>query len=525
MAKIAFIVLCHKDPAGVIAQAQQLTAAGDFIAIHFDVCAAKADFRAIKKALEDNPNVTFSKRRIKCGWGEWSLVRATLYALEAAVDAFPRASRFYMVSGDCMSIKFARYAHDFLDADDKDYIAPFDYFESDSIKMGWKEERLIYRHFFNERQQKWLFYKCFEAQRALGLARSVPDDLQVQIGSQWWCLRRRTVEWVLDFTRERRDVMRFFKTTWIPDETFFQTIVRHVVPDREIECRPLTFLLFTDYGMPTTFHNDHYDLLLRQDFLFAGKISPDATDLKARLGALYVDDTAEFQVSDEGRNLFQFLSKRGRIGRRFAPRFWETESSLGRNRELMIIACKKWHVAKRLLRRIAAETDVPTIAYLFKENDVALPDLGGIQKTLDKRMRHCRALMRMLFEHYDTERLDVCLDPASIELLDDFYADRSTTKLLELEFEFSDDYLRGHAQRVGLAGADTSDDTMKTLLPTNRYDVTFESEQINDRGYPNHFKFAQDQSTQKNADALAAFLGIPMADAAKIAETEHFFVD
>ena len=209
--------------------------------------------------------------------------------------------------------------------------------------------------------------------------------------------------------------------------------MRHVVPDREIECRPLTFLLFTDYGMPMTFYNDHYDLLLRQDFLFARKISPDATDLKARLGALYVDDTAKFEVSDEGRNLFQFLSKRGRIGRRFAPRFWETESSLGRNRELMIIACKKWHVAKRLLKQIATETDVPTIAYLFNENDVALPDSGGIQNTLDKRMRHRRAFMRMLFEHHGTERLVVCLDPASIELLDDFYADRSTTKLLELE--------------------------------------------------------------------------------------------
>lgn len=118
MAKIAFILLCHKDPAGIIAQARQLTAAGDFIAIHFDARAAQADFRAIKEALEDNPNVTFSKRRIKCGWGEWSLVQATLYALEAAVEAFPRASHFYMVSGDCMSIKSARYAHDFLDADD-----------------------------------------------------------------------------------------------------------------------------------------------------------------------------------------------------------------------------------------------------------------------------------------------------------------------------------------------------------------------------------------------------------------------
>ena len=33
MAKIAYILLCHKDPEGIIAQAQRLTAAGDFIAI------------------------------------------------------------------------------------------------------------------------------------------------------------------------------------------------------------------------------------------------------------------------------------------------------------------------------------------------------------------------------------------------------------------------------------------------------------------------------------------------------------
>jgi hypothetical protein len=97
-------------------------------------------------------------------------------------------------------------------------------------KQGWKEERLIYRHFFNERQQKWLFYKCFEAQRALGLARSVPDDLQVQIGSQWWCLRRRTVEWVLDFTRERRDVMRFFQND--------MDTGRDIFPNHRAPCGP-----------------------------------------------------------------------------------------------------------------------------------------------------------------------------------------------------------------------------------------------------------------------------------------------
>ena len=269
MANIAFILLCHKDPDAIIRQALSLTAVGDFISIHFDARADAAAYAAIHTALSDNPNVTFAKKRIKCGWGEWSLVQATLYAVEAAVEAFPRATHFYMLSGDCQAIKTAQYAHDYLDRMDADFIESFDFFASDWIKTGMKEERLIYRHYFNERTQKWIFYQSFNWQKKLGLTRQIPDDLEIQIGSQWWCLRRRTIEAILDFVRQRRDVMRFFSTTWIPDETFFQTLVRHLVPETEIECRTLTFLMFSDYGMPVTFYNDHFDLLLTQDFLFA----------------------------------------------------------------------------------------------------------------------------------------------------------------------------------------------------------------------------------------------------------------
>ena len=184
MARIAFILLCHKDPEAIVQQAQQLTAVGDYIAIHFDASAPKEAFDLIEKALGGNPNVAFAKKRIKCGWGEWSLVQATLYAVEAAVDAFPRATHFYMVSGDCMAIKSANHAKALLDSDDCDYIESFDFFESDWIKTGMKEERLIYRHFFNERTQKRRFYAAFNFQRKLGLTRKIPDDLQIQIGSQ-----------------------------------------------------------------------------------------------------------------------------------------------------------------------------------------------------------------------------------------------------------------------------------------------------------------------------------------------------
>jgi hypothetical protein len=378
MAKIAYILLCHKDPEAIVTQANRLTAAGDYMAIHFDASADRSAFDLIKSELADNPNVTFARKRIKCGWGEWSLVQATLYAVEAAAEEFPRATHFYMLSGDCMAIKTAEYAHRFLDENDYDFIESFDFFESDWIKTGIKEERLIYRHFFNERTQKKLFYTSFETQKKLGLAREIPADIQVQIGSQWWCLRRRTIEWILDFTRKRKDVMRFFRTTWIPDETFFQTLVRHLVPEHEIQTRTLTFLMFTDYGMPVNFHNDHYDLLLSQDFLFARKISPEAIELKTRLGQLYAAHDVDFRISNEGRGLYKFLVGRGRIGRRFSMRFWETESTLGRERELMIVVCKKWHVAKRLLEQIRHTTNIPCIEYLFNEESTPLPDLGGI---------------------------------------------------------------------------------------------------------------------------------------------------
>ncbi|MFY0619760.1 DUF5928 domain-containing protein [Shimia sp.] len=525
MARIAYILLCHKDPEAIVKQAERLTATGDYISIHFDARANPEHFRMLQAALGANENVAFAEKRIKCGWGEWSLVEATLYAVETAVKRFPRASHFYMVSGDCMVIKSSEYIHKFLDDNDVDFIESFDFFESEWIKTGMKAERLIYRHWFNERTQKRRFYATFNLQKKLGLTREIPADLQVMIGSQWWCLRRQTVEAVLHMTKQRRDVMRFFRTTWIPDETFFQTLVRHLVPTNEIRTRTLTFLMFTDYGMPLTFYNDHYDLLLSQDYLFARKISPDALELKDRLGQLYAEKGVDFQISAEGPSLFKFLTGRGRQGKRFASRFWETESTLGRDRELMLLVCKKWHVAKRLLDKIGNVTDIPTIAYLFNEEGTPLPDLGGIQSTLGKRTRHRRALMRMLFDYYDTNRLVVCLDPSALDLMQDFFDDRSVTRMLEIQCDFSEQYLNGHAIRIGLAGDQTPADTLARILPTIRRDIFNESDRIRDAGFENMIRMVENTSEDEHTEAIMSFLHVPEDQAREIARTSYLFSD
>jgi hypothetical protein len=525
MTQIAYLLLCHKDPEEIIIRATRLTAAGDCVAIHFDARARPDDYQRISQALAGNPAVAFVRRRIKCGWGEWSLVEATLEAARAAVEAFPGATHFYLLSGDCMPIKTAEHIRAWLDREDADFIESLDYFESDWIKTGIKAERLIYRHWFNERRRKRLFYASMNLQAFLGLERALPAGLKMRIGSQWWCLRRRTITAILDFAAQRRDVVRFFSTTWIPDETFFQTVVAHLVPEAEIRSRTLTFLLFTDYGMPATFCDDHHDFLLAQDFLFARKISPDATLLKDRLGALYAETGRSFVAGGDGKRQFEFLTGRGRHGRRFAQRFWETGTSLGRNRTLMLVACKKWHVAKRLVDSVRAVAGVPAVGYLFNENATDLPDLGGIQYSLVKRMRHRRAVVGMLFDAFDRDRLVLCVDPSSTELIRDLYADRAEVRLLEIDCDFSDDYLIGHARRVGLTGTASDDVALARLLPTLRHDLKYETDRLRDLELSGHCRILEAAGPDENAGPLAEFLGISLEQARAIAASDHLFAD
>ncbi|AGT08208.1 DUF5928 domain-containing protein [Paracoccus aminophilus] len=525
MARIAFILLCHKDAPGVIAQARRLTASGDYVSIHFDPRADQAAFAQIRTALADNPSVTFANRRHKCGWGEWSLVAATLEAVRAAVASFPAATHFYMLSGDCMPIKSAEYAHELLDSDECDYIEHNDFFGSNWIKVGLKEERLIYRFWFNERTQPRLFYTSLALQQKLGLSRKIPGDLKIMIGSQWWCLRRQTIEKVLAFCDSRPDVMRFFSTTWIPDETFFQTIVPHVVPRNELRNRTLTYLIFTDYGMPVVFYNDQYDLLLRQNYLFARKISPEALELRARLGALWATEGVHFSTANEATELYRFFTGRGRIGRRFTQRFWESEGMLGRDKALLLVASKKWHVAKRLTAAIRADTTIPAVDYLFNEHEAHLPDMGGVESSVGKRDRHRRAVVKLLFEQFKSDRLVLCLDSSALSLIEDFVADKADTRVLLIETNFDDDYLRGHIGRVGLAGGSADPELIERLLPMVRRDLEHEADRLRDMEFERFHVISPLAKPEDNAAELARFLGISAECAAGLAATPDLFID
>jgi hypothetical protein len=131
----------------------------------------------------------------------------------------------------------------------------------------------------------------------------------------------------------------------------------------------------------------------------------------------------------------------------------------------------------------------------------------------------------MLFDWYATDRLAICLDPAMFDLMQDFYTDKAETRLLEIDCTFSDDYLAGHARRVGLASEGTPPDTMARLLPTLRNDLRFETERIREAGFANLYRIREGAPLEENAVALARFFGISEEAARDLAATEHLFSD
>ena len=115
-----------------------------------------------------------------------------------------------------------------------------------------------------------------DVQRRLGIKRQVPSGLVPHMGSQWWCLTRQTLSAILqDPERHRYDT--YFSQVWIPDESYFQTLVR--LYSSNIESRSLTLSKFDFQGKPHIFYDDHLQLLRRSDCFVARKIWPQANRL------------------------------------------------------------------------------------------------------------------------------------------------------------------------------------------------------------------------------------------------------
>jgi hypothetical protein len=134
-------------------------------------------------------------------------------------------------------------------------------------------ERFTLRFPFSWRRNRFLFDRYVRLQRRLRMKRKVPPGLAPHMGSQWWCLSRRTLSAILS-NPDRQEYERYFRKVWIPDESYFQTLARRF--SSRIESHSLTLSRFDCQGRPHVLYDDHLHLLRRSNCFVARKIWPHA---------------------------------------------------------------------------------------------------------------------------------------------------------------------------------------------------------------------------------------------------------
>jgi hypothetical protein len=278
--RLGFIILAHDRPDSIRRLCSTLTAAGDRVVIHFDAGSPEEDKAAVREIAAENPEQVRMISKVRCRWGEWSLVDAVLHAMREFAAMPEKPDFIHLMSAADFPLRPLEDFRDFLRRHpQRDFIECCDISRRKWVKGGLGRERFRLFFPFNYRRSRKAFDRMVALQKFLRIRRRIPKGLSPHMGSQWWTMRWSTCAKLLDFIKARPGIVRYFRRTWIPDESFVQTLVAKLVPPHEIANLQLTFHHLTPTGRPYVFYNDHLPLLKRIPHFFVRKVSPQAADL------------------------------------------------------------------------------------------------------------------------------------------------------------------------------------------------------------------------------------------------------
>lgn len=329
--RLGVVLLCHGDLDMVARLARIWTGGGARAAIHVDAKVAAARLAGLRDALKDCGPVIFSKRH-RCSWGRFSLVRATQDAAAELLARFPDTTHVYLASGSCLPLRPVGDLIAYLGADpDRDHIESVSTRDAGWTVGGLNAERFTLFFPFDWKKHRWLFDRFVDWQRRWRIRRRMPGGLTPHLGSQWWCLTAKTLRAILEDPR-RAEFDRFFRLVWIPDESYFQTLVRR--HSTRIESWSLTMAKFDHMGRPYLLYDDHIPMLAESRCFVARKVWPGATGLLAHFplpaeGPPQVDPPQPARIS---RIINQTVRRRvlGRPGLYMQSRFPRKDAENGK---------------------------------------------------------------------------------------------------------------------------------------------------------------------------------------------------
>jgi hypothetical protein len=218
--RIAYLILAHNNPEHLERLIDRLSAPGAAFFVHIDAKSSMGPFKALES------KAVFCKRRVNCGWGDISLVDATLELIKCATSGPSGFDYYVLLSGACYPLHAPEYIKEFLSRHQgTEYIEAF---ELPNAEYNKPIERITR---FWIRKGKPLARLRWPIQRFLNMVLPRRDYTKalgsgdLVTGSQWWCLTGDAVKHVLEVTARQPEIYRFCKFVDCPDEFYFQFVL------------------------------------------------------------------------------------------------------------------------------------------------------------------------------------------------------------------------------------------------------------------------------------------------------------
>ena len=171
--------------------------------------------------LHEFDNIIFIERA-KIWWGGWSNLDAMIRLIRSAIRH--NFDYYILLSGTDYPIRPNSFLYKKLSTG-REFI---------SINNGFGipkvEDRTKYYYFDcfdrrNLRSIKTLFFYVLERTMRLFFQKKSHPFAQIYYGPTWWALSHQCLMYVLDQIDNNKDYIRFYQTSWCPEESFFQTII------------------------------------------------------------------------------------------------------------------------------------------------------------------------------------------------------------------------------------------------------------------------------------------------------------
>lgn len=267
--KLAVVIMAHTNPHQLERLVRRLRPAVDEVVIHVNRVAEDV-YQDGRRRLADDAHVHFVEKRHRVRWGHYSVVEASLAGLRH-LRTLGHFDRVLLMSAQDYPVRpLSEIRGFFEDNPDVQLMELFrldqpNWFETQDGPYG-AMRRIGNYHFFVRSRIHWDF----------PVPRRLPAGLLPHGGSFWWSLTGDCVEHVLDMVDRHPRIERYFRHTFLSDETFYHTIVGSSPFAANVDNDFRRYVDWTNANPtpPRIMEMEDYDKVVASTAQFARKVDP-----------------------------------------------------------------------------------------------------------------------------------------------------------------------------------------------------------------------------------------------------------